>query len=529
MSSYLSSLSSSPPPMMLVGAGIAIILGAATIAFISSRTNTTNSPAALQKQKVHDPYYSTALMANGSFGKEETYDTVINCAVRFDAPVDKDTLIELFKKHIIPHQQFHCIPKTVPAKSTNIVWEPLSGSDGKLDVSKHFVEHQTSDAGESIALLEKICGDSTLLRRENLPWWRVHLIYEGADNNNKGMMMVISTHHCLGDGVSLLSVFSKIITSDAEGKVPLDMSSVFAPTGRSDPLGGDRGIVANILQPWRWPTAILETLDFFYCAVVTMLHPLKAGDTTTCFTQQPWPHKNDMVMIPMGKHSLDLIKKIKNAAGKRVTVNDVEYALYAGMMRRYLIKYGGVSASQIANGQFRGMTPFAIPHPVPAGKELTHTMANTFTFLVNDLPIKQRTARDRLLASHRSWQSVKHRSFVPAAFSVTRLASVLPLAMQQQTIVDLLSKCTVVFSNVPGPATDMYIAGSKITEIHALYSNLIPQVIIISANGEMHYSLMTKRFGHEGKESDCKIALPKLFQEELDEMCSQFNVVVAAK
>ena len=71
----------------------------------------------------------------------------------------------------------------------------------------------------------------------------------------------------------------------------------------------------------------------------------------------------------------------------------------------------------------------------------------------------------------------------------------------------------------------MYIAGSKIVEIHTLYPNLIPQVIILSVNGEMHYSLMCKHFGQVGRESDCKIALPKLFKEELDELCQAYNVV----
>lgn len=466
---------------------------------------------------------------------------------------------------------------------------------------------------ETDKLVEKICNDNAYIRNEGkkMPWWRVHLIREKSveprsnnnnnenhtnnnnnenrnenrrDNSDRGQLLeqhqhtiiVLSIHHAIVDGLACLRILSSILDSDDQG-TPLDQNDSspvkFSPSSRGaggaggeqktrDPFGnGARGLYANLFTPMRWPQAILETLDYFYCALFwswvalgsspDTRHPLmlsspslsSASLLSQLFLFSPRKHeKMRNVMVPMPRHSLDLIKKIKNAAGKGYTVNDVEYALYAGTMRRYLLKFGGFSEKQLNStcssssstsspSRFRSMTPFNVPLPISEGSEFSQTAANTWTFLINDLPLSPKNAKERLTASHKLWQPIKKRSFVPAAFGVTALAGDLGIPHFFIQVISrlLFAKCSVIFSNLPGPQNpEIFLCGAKILSANAFHPCAVPMAIVISMNGEMHYSLtvpMNEELSKkEGTDGDVRVALPRLFLEELDELRMEMKI-----
>jgi len=510
--------------------------------------NTRNTPS-----NVADPYHTSALMTNGGFGIEDKDDTVIHAVMKFDSIITKEDLIKCFKeRNILKHTGFSCIPATEPKNSSRFVWKPVE----HMILAKHFIVHNNNQKEEKEKTLNEkeiddkiqdICNNqNTTIRKEGdkMPWWRVHIMVQ----DGKRSVIIMCIHHGVADGLGCLRVFSSILSSDRKG-TPIDNTAFFSParSGSGDPLGRDRGIFANILKPWKWPRAIVESIDFWLCFLWTAFSMfLFPGDTKNDFmsfgrdaslTDFYLNPKNlpklKNVMVPMPRHSLDLIKKIKNAAGRVVTVNDVEYALYAGMMRRYLIKFGGMKESEMNSGvcNFRSMTPFNVPHPIPEGKLYSHTMVNSWSFLINQLPTAPTSAKDRLKLSNKMWAPVKKRSFVPAAFSTTRLAGDLgtPLFLQQAVCRMLFSKCSVIFSNLPGPAEDeLFICGAKLESVNAFHPCATQQAIVISIFGEMHYSLtvpmneeLEKRNGSEG---DVRVALPKLFLEELDELRMEMGV-----
>lgn len=516
--------------------GVCVILAAAAVAFISSRSKSQSSSS---NSRVYDPYGISAFVANGSLPNTDKRDTVVNVAVRFESSgggvPSRDKILELFKLHVIPHQQFHGLPDT-SGGTGEISWRPVSGG---INTDAHFIDHASADNDETMKIVEKLMNDTTRIRSEGLskglPWWRVHIIREGA--GGKGTI-VIQVHHCIGDGVSLLNCFGKLLTSDAKGATPFNAEGIFNPGGGKRSLehgsgeggGGGGGlsfITRTLIRPWRWPMALLGMIDFAVCFVDTALKPIGPYDTPTPFVpanQKQWPPSGDSIIIPMGTHSLDLIKKIKNHAGTKVTVNDVEFAIYAGMMRRYLMQHCNWSPEQVAAARLRSMTPLAIPHKVSPNQIFTHTMANQFTFMLTPLPVAERSAKERVLKAHSIWQVFKTRSYVPASFALTKLSGILPIEQRRQTCLDLFQRHSVVFSNVPGPAHDVFIGGSKVSGISSYYVNVVPQVIVVSYAGEMHYSLVMQPMGKPGGASDCRIALPKCFQEELDELKSAFNV-----
>jgi hypothetical protein len=83
----------------------------------------------------------------------------------------------------------------------------------------------------------------------------------------------------------------------------------------------------------------------------------------------------------------------------------------------------------------------------------------------------------------------------PAAHAVSALnvvaAGLLGPAFQSQTIYDFMSKHTMVFTNVPGPAKQIKLFGGKpVRDMTFAVSNLINQVSVMSYAGQMGFSLV---------------------------------------
>ena len=82
----------------------------------------------------------------------------------------------------------------------------------------------------------------------------------------------------------------------------------------------------------------------------------------------------------------------------------------------------------------------------------------------------------------------------------------------------------MIFSNLPGPQEPIYIAGERVTTVRCYHPNTCPQLIVISIGGEMHTGLIMSMHGKPGTESDVRIALPRMMEEELDAMCQELGV-----
>ena len=48
----------------------------------------------------------------------------------------------------------------------------------------------------------------------------------------------------------------------------------------------------------------------------------------------------------------------------------------------------------------------------------------------------------------------------------------------------------MVFSNVPGPQFPCYVGGKKVDDLHMYFPNLIPQVGILSYNGQVSMNII---------------------------------------
>jgi diacylglycerol O-acyltransferase len=297
----------------------------------------------------------------------------------------------------------------------------------------------------------------------------------------------------------------------------LDLSAQFNPRHLSPNSSDGRKKVSLLTRVSRFVgfpiSFVVETLKVMGSASLP-------GDTRTRFVRSAWPFSFNRPTIYFPSHNLSLIKALKDKAGHGVTVNDVEFSLFAGTIRRFLVAHD--PNVNLARASMRAMTPLALLERADPETKYSTMLRNLFTFVMNELPIRQASPKERLLASHRSWARLKSSAAVPAAFAVHKLTANLPLAFQRKTLVDLMTRMTVVFSNVPGPQERCFLAGSEIESVHMIYHNLIPQIGILSLNGKVHMCLTMDP--SETPDIDLRTELPKLFMEELEALAAELGV-----
>jgi diacylglycerol O-acyltransferase len=456
---------------------------------------------------------STTMMVGGLLPPDQAqdYDAIINVLVRFDRLMTLEDLREVFLLNIVPYEKFHSVP--MQKNFGPVTWMPQ-----KVDITKHVigssVRRPQSSAKLSIRELEQLVRDEAekhlntplSTRCSGRPWWEVHHI--SVDGTTVGGVL-LRIHHALGDGVSLMEAMADVLT-DASGK-PLDMSKAFSPAPRG---------ARKSFNPLRAFFLVLDAMKSF----VSIIAATAVGCDTPCAFQdssRSLPMKPNRFSVYFPSHSVGLIKQIRTQLEAKgisgVTVNDIEFALFAGAVARFCKKRGDDPAKL----SLRAMTPFAVPEKVCPETRYRTLLRNNFTLLLNKLPIAAASAVERVKASHKTWQKIKNSTIVPVSFIVHRINTSLSAGAQRNTFKELMTRHCVVFSNVPGPQQPIFLAGQEISSVHMLYPNVAQQVGILSLNGMIHMAVV---MAASADPSDVRRELPDCFLQELQELCTEVGV-----
>lgn len=94
------------------------------------------------------------------------------------------------------------------------------------------------------------------------------------------------------------------------------------------------------------------------------------------------------------------------------------------------------------------------------------------------VPLAAPSALERLEQTHAVFSRIKGslEPFVAKMLTAANAAA-LPSCAARKVARDTLSRHSLVFSNVPGPAEPLAICGQRVLGLHACYPNMIPQVV----------------------------------------------------
>ena len=333
------------------------------------------------------------------------------------------------------------------------------------------------------------------------PLWQMHLVDNctGEDGVTR-QALVIRIHHCIADGIALIGVFMSLFDNSPT-------ATDYAPPPRAAAAADD--------NPWAQITlpiaaasikaidvssgmfikslGVLGDLDHLPAQLATLGQTAAqlAGDairlstmdddSPTRFKGKPngRKHVSWSEPLPLGE-----VKAIGKAFG--CSINDVLMASVAGALRAYMHAKGD---SVAADCEVRVMVPVNLRKP-----SRRQRLGNAFGLVPLVLPVGMEDPVARLHEVRRRMNELKGGYTALVAMSVLGVLGATPRQVQTEVQGFFSRKATAVMSNVPGPQTPLYLAGSKLEQCMFW----VPQsgdigigVSILSYNGGVQFGIVT--------------------------------------
>ncbi len=351
------------------------------------------------------------------------------------------------------------------ADAMGATWVP----DEHFDIEQHVVPAtlELHEGETERHALQRLCGELAMTPlNPHRPLWQFHLIdhYEG------GSALVARIHHCIGDGIALISVMMSITDGGADPpkrrvKAPTEepaesdwlADAVLKPLSDltikaigmyGDGMAKSMDMLANPYQP------LLGSMDMAKSGVKVVNDvaalALMPDDSPTLLKGKPAGRKRVAWSEPI---SLDAVKTI--GKGLSCTVNDVLLSCAAGAIGQYLAGRG----QEPAGKEIRAMVPVNL-RPLDKAWQL----GNRFGLAPLVLPIGIANPVERVYAVHRRMDELKGSYQPLLAFAVLSLSGLFIKPVQDMVLGMFAKKATAVMTNVPGPGVPLKFCGSTLRQ-----------------------------------------------------------------
>jgi diacylglycerol O-acyltransferase len=376
-------------------------------------------------------------------------------------------------------------------------------TDEAFDIGRHVLHRKLHrEPGQSEReSLQSLVGElaNTPLDPDH-PLWQFHLIdgYEG------GSALVARVHHCIGDGIALISVMMSITDGGADppkrkkreaGDTEGDWLSELATKAAGlygagfaktlEMLSNPQQGVAGSIAMARTGAKVLGDVS----AMAMM-----PDDSPTLLKGNPVGQK----IVAWGEPlPLDAVKAIGKALN--CSINDVLLACVAGAIGNYLRDEGDDPAGK----EIRAMVPVNL-RPI----EEAWKLGNRFGLAPLTLPIGIANPIERVYAVRARMNELKDSYQPLLAFAVLALAGLLVKPVQDGLLGLFAKKATAVMTNVPGPAIALKFCGATLRQTMfwvPASGDIGVGVSILSYGGGVQFGLITdkKLCAHPQRIIDC--------------------------
>lgn len=339
--------------------------------------------------------------------------------------------------------------------------------DEDFDIARHVVASRLArERGQSERdALQAHAGALATTRLDpEHPLWQFELIEDYAG----GSALIARIHHCIGDGIALISVMLSI--TDGGGEPPrrkrrkpddeedgdwLSDAVIKPLTDVAVKAIGMYGSgIAKTMEVLAQPQQLWGSLDVARSGVQVArdlaAFALMADDSPTRLKGKPVGRKLVAWNEPL---PLDQVKAVGKALN--CSVNDVLLACAAGAIGEYLLESGDDPAGK----EIRAMVPVNLRPLDQAWK-----LGNRFGLAPLTLPIGIANPIERVYAVRAKMNEMKGSYQPLLAFGVLAVAGLLAKPMQDALLGLFAKKSTAVMTNVPGPAAPLALCGSKLRQ-----------------------------------------------------------------
>lgn len=369
--------------------------------------------------------------------------------------------------------------------------------DDDFDLAQHVVLQplkRTKGQSEREAL-QALCGTLAMQPLDPArPLWQFHLIpdYEG------GSALIARVHHCIGDGIALISVMMSITDGGADPPKRRRREAESAHEGdwladavlkpltdiTVKAIGMYGGGIAKSMEMLSNPAGLAGTVDAAKVGY-QVLHDvaalaLMADDSPTRLKGKPAGRKHVAWGEPM---PLDAVKAI--GKGLNCSVNDVLLACVAGAIGHWLTDQGEDPAGK----EIRAMVPVNLRPLDQAWK-----LGNRFGLAPLVLPVGIANPIERVYAVRRRMGELKGSYQPLLAFAVLAMTGLFIKPVQDTVLGLFAKKSTAVMTNVPGPAQPLKFCGSTLRQTMfwvPASGDIGVGVSILSYGGGVQFGLIT--------------------------------------
>jgi len=344
--------------------------------------------------------------------------------------------------------------------------------DRYFDLKNHVIAEKLPKAAkgkEQEVLQDRVAELAMQPLDRKRPLWQIHLVedYTGPDGV-KGSAMIVRIHHCIADGIALISVTMSLVDG---GAAPPERRKKETSGGAEDwiadtllkpftdltvkALGAAGEGAARSLNLLSDPQKGMSgSLDM----AKVMLQVLKDGaalalmpdDSKTRLKGKPGKTKKVAWCQPI---PLDEVKAIGKALN--CSINDVLLSCVAGAIGEYLKSHG----DDVSGQEIRAMVPVNL-RPM----EQAYKLGNRFGLVPLVLPIGVINPIERVYEVRRRMAALKGSYQPLLAFSLLAIAGLL-IKPAQDAMLNLFSKkTTAVMTNVPGPREKLKFCGATLEQ-----------------------------------------------------------------
>ena len=364
-------------------------------------------------------------------------------------------------------------------------------NDRKFDLANHVVLETlpkplkaVNGTNQQAALQGRVAELATQRLDPKRPLWQIHLIedYTGPDGV-KGSAMVVRIHHCIADGIALISVTMSLVDG---GTPPPERRSKQVAGGAEDWLadmfkdtllkpftdltvktlgamgeGASRslGLLDMLNDP---KNGARKGINASMDAAKVMMQVVKDG---AALALMPDDSKTRLKGKPGGTKKVAWCEPIPLAEVKAVgkalncSINDVLLSCVAGALGEYLKSHG----DDVTGQEIRAMVPVNLRPPDLDGKQ-AHKLGNRFGLVPLVLPIGVENPIERVYEVRRRMTELKGSYQPLLAFSLLAVAGLLIKPAQDMLLSLFAKKTTAVMTNVPGPRDKLKFCGSTLQQ-----------------------------------------------------------------
>ncbi len=329
---------------------------------------------------------------------------------------------------------------------------------------------------------------------QSKPLWQFHVV----ENYRGGTALISRIHHCYADGLALVQVMLSLtdvvanpsdLKNPEKGQLSLQGGTVFNRLERMARKNVDRAMKLSLkameksMDMLRDPqTAQMVARDGGEIAA-ELAHALTlSDDPQTVFRGRLGVRKRVAWAEPL---PLQDVKAVAKSLG--ATVNDFLIACMTGALRHYLVQHHG--EEQVDGLTIRATVPVNL-RPLEHAKNL----GNHFGLVFLDLPVGECTPYGRLRQVRANMIALKQSKQAAVSFGLLAALGMGPSFLQKPALELFSRKATAVMTNVPGPQTPLYLAGSMVEEMMFW----VPQtgsigtgLSILSYNDQVYVGLIT--------------------------------------